>query len=98
MIAFMMLATATLFHAVNARSRTRSALSSGLFANRWRWGVAAICLALQVATVELPLLREVLRTVPLSLIDWGLVATASLAPVVVVKLVKLVQGLRHLAA
>jgi Ca2+-transporting ATPase len=93
-IAFMTLAIAQVVHAFSARSRTRSALTARLFTNAWLWGATAICLALQVAAVEVPLLREVLRTVRLSWADWGLVVAGALAPLVVVELAKLVTGWR----
>jgi Ca2+-transporting ATPase len=91
-IAFITLAMAQVLHAFSARSRTRPALTSRLFTNGWLWGATAICLALQIAAVELPFLRDVLGTVPLSLADWGLVAAGALAPLVVVDLVKLVTA------
>ncbi len=93
-IAFMTLALAQVFHAFNARSRTRSAFSSGLFANRWLWGATFICVLLQVAAVYLPPLQVVLKTVPLTAADWGLIVLGALAPVAVVEVVKLVQRLR----
>ena len=93
-IAFMALAMAQVLHAFNVRSRTRSALTSRLFTNGWLWGATAICIALQVAAVQLPFLRDVLGTVPLSLSDWGVVAVASLVPVAVVELVKLLSHQR----
>jgi P-type Ca2+ transporter type 2C len=96
-IAFMTLAMAQMFHAFSARSRSRSALSSRLFTNGWLWGATGVCLALQIAAVEVPLLREVLRTVALSWADWGVVAAGALTPVMVVELVKLVTGWRSRA-
>jgi P-type Ca2+ transporter type 2C len=96
-IAFMTLAMAQVLHAFSARSRSRSALTSRLFTNAWLWGATGICVALQIAAVEVPLLREVLRTVALSWADWGLVAAGAVAPVVVVELVKLVTGWRYRA-
>lgn len=62
-----------------------------MFTNAWLWGATGICLALQIAAVEVPLLREVLRTVALSPADWGLVAVGALTPVVVVEMVKVIQ-------
>ncbi len=96
-IAFMTLAMAQVLHAFSARSRTRSALTSRLFTNGWLWGATSICVALQIAAVEVPLLREVLRTVALSWADWGVVAAGSVAPVVVVELVKMMMGWRSRA-
>ena len=90
----MTLAMAQVFHAFNARSQTRSSLSR-LFTNAWLWGATLLCLLLQVAAVYVPLLRRVLRTVPLTAADWGLIVLGSLAPVAVVELVKLVQRARQ---
>lgn len=94
-IAFMTLALSQVFHAFNARSRTGSVFTSRLFANAWLWGATLLCLLLQVAAVYVPLLRRVLRTVPLTAADWGLIVLGSLAPVAVVELVKLVRRARQ---
>ncbi len=93
-IAFMTLAMAQVFHTFNARSRTKSAFTARLFTNRWLWGAVVICILLQVAAVTVPMLRSVLRTVPLGAADWGLIAGCSLVPVVVVEVVKLIQRWR----
>ena len=93
-IAFMTLAMAQVLHAFSARSRTRSALTSRLFTNGWLWGATGICMALQVAAVEVPLLREVLKTVALSWGDWGVVMAGALTPVFIVELVKALRGWR----
>jgi Ca2+-transporting ATPase len=86
-IAFMTLALAQVFHAFNARSKTRSALSA-LFTNPWLWGAVVLCVLLQVAAVHVPVLQQALRTVPPSARDWGLIGVAALVPVVVVEVVK----------
>ncbi len=92
-LTFMTLALAQVAHAFNARSQRRSAFDAGLFTNGWLWGAVLICLLLQVAAVQLPFLQAVLRTVPLTATDWGVVAGCSLLPVAVVEVVKAVQ--RH---
>jgi Ca2+-transporting ATPase len=92
-IAFMTLALAQVFHAFNARSRTRSAFSHP-FSNAWLLGATLVCVLLQLAAVYVPLLRQVLHTVPLTAPDWILIAVASAAPVAVVELVKLGQRSR----
>ena len=93
-IAFMTLALTQVVHAFNARSRTASVFTSRLFTNGWLWAATALCLGLQIAAVVIPTLRAVLGTVPLSRADWTLVAGCSLAPLVVIELVKLVGRLR----
>ena len=90
-ISFMTLAMAQVFHAFSARSRTRSAFSSGLFANAWLWAATFICVALQLAAIYVPFMQTVLGTVPLSGADWGLIAAGALLPVVVVECVKIIQ-------
>jgi Ca2+-transporting ATPase len=89
-IAFMTLALAQILHAFNARSRTRSAFSHP-FSNAWLLGATLVCVLLQLAAVYVPLLRQVLHTVPLTAPDWILIAVASAAPVAVVELVKLTR-------
>jgi Ca2+-transporting ATPase len=92
-IAFMTLALAQVFHAFNARSRTRSAFSHP-FSNAWLLGATLVCVLLQLAAVYVPLLRQVLHTAPLTAPDWILIAVASTAPVAVVELVKVGQRSR----
>jgi Ca2+-transporting ATPase len=91
MLAFMTLALAQVFHAFNARSRDHSAFTARLFTNGWLWGAVAVCLLLQVAAVYTPFLQSVLRTVPMTAADWGVVLAGSLVPVAVVELVKLAR-------
>ncbi len=93
-MAFMTLALAQVFHAFNARSKTRS-LVSGLFTNTWLWGATVFCVLLQLAAVYLAPLRAVLGTVPLTAQDWGVVALGSLAPLGVTEIVKAVKRWRH---
>ncbi|MGH8720134.1 MAG: cation-translocating P-type ATPase, partial [Burkholderiales bacterium] len=88
-LAFMTLGLVQVFHAFNARSQTRSAFTARLFTNGWLWGAVLVCLLLQAAAVYVPFLQAVLRTVPLTAPDWGLIAACSLAPVAVVEMVKL---------
>ncbi len=90
-MAFMTLALAQVFHAFNARSQRRSAFTSRMFTNSWLWAAMGMCLILQAAAVYLPLLQQVLHTVPPTGSDWGVIAACSLMPVAVVELVKMMQ-------
>ncbi|WP_435018606.1 cation-translocating P-type ATPase [Tundrisphaera sp. TA3] len=90
-MAFMTLALAQVAHAFNVRSRRGSAFTRRLFTNGWLWGAVVVCVALQVLAGTVPLLRRVLHTAPPSSSDWAVIGACSLAPVVVVELVKLVQ-------
>lgn len=95
-MAFMTLALSQTFHAFNVRSQTRSGFSRP-FSNRWLWGAVLTCLLLQLAAVHVPLLQQVLQTVPLTLGDWGVVLACSLLPVAVAELVKVVRRWRSYA-
>jgi len=90
-MAFMTLALSQVFHVFNARSQTRSAFTDRLFTNGWLWGAVGICLVLQFAAVYIPLLQTVLRTVPPTISEWGLIAVCSMLPLAVVELVKGIQ-------
>ena len=92
-MAFMTLALTQVFHAFNARSQRRSALTTRLFTNGWLWAAVVACLALQAAAVSVPLLQRALATVPPTLPEWAVIAGCSLLPVVVVELVKALQRL-----
>jgi len=90
-MAFMTLALTQVFHAFNARSQVRSAFTSRLFTNSWLWAAVVMCLILQAAAVYLPLLQQVLHTVPPAVSDWGVIGACSLMPVAVVEFVKVIQ-------
>jgi len=92
-MAFMTLALSQVFHVFNARSQTRSAFTDRLFTNGWLWGAVGICLVLQLVAVYVPLLQQVLRTVPPTVAEWGLIVGCSLFPLAVVELVKGIQRL-----
>jgi Ca2+-transporting ATPase len=84
-IAFMTLAFAQVVHTFNARSQHRSAFDSYMFSNGWLWLAILGCLGLQLAAVYSPLLRRILGTVPLTAVDWALIATCALLPLVIVE-------------
>jgi len=90
-MAFMTLALAQVFHAFNASSQRRAALTDRLFTNGWLWAAVVMCLVLQAAAVYMPLLQKVLDTATPSLVDWGVITGCSLLPVLVVEWVKLIQ-------
>ncbi len=90
-MSFTTLALVQVFHAFNARSQTRSAFGSGLFANGWLWGAVLGCILLQLAAIYIPLLQRVLHTTPLATADWAVIVACSLAPVAISELVKLVR-------
>jgi Ca2+-transporting ATPase len=80
-VAFTTLTTSQLAYALRCRSDERSAFS-GLGRNGWLLGAVGGTLALQIATVTVPVLRRVLGTTPLALAQWGLVAAGVAVPLV----------------
>jgi Ca2+-transporting ATPase len=90
-LSFMTLALTQVVHAFNVRSQRRTAFDRRLFTNRWLWAAIGGCIGLQLAAVYWPFLRDLLHTTPLNAADWGLVAGCSLAPILVVELVKAIR-------
>ena len=97
-IAFMTLAGVQVVHVFSARSQTRSAFDSRLFTNGWLWAAVALCVGLQLVAVYVPFFRSLLRTVALSVQDWGVVVGCAILPLGVIELVKLVQRRRPATA
>jgi Ca2+-transporting ATPase len=88
-MAFSVIVISQLFTAIAySGSRERSLLGTGLFRNPWLWAAVGFGLVTQFVITEWGPLRSVFGTVPLGLVDWGVVLLVSLAPVVVVEGVK----------
>jgi Ca2+-transporting ATPase len=51
-------------------------LTARLWTNGWLWGPVLACLLLQGAAGRVPVPQTVLRTVPLTAADWGVIAPA----------------------
>lgn len=82
-IAFLTLAFSQLWHTYNMRGPGAPLLSNEITRNLYVWGALALCSALLLAAVYVPVFRDVLDTTPLGWRSWSLVLGASLAPVVV---------------
>jgi len=88
-MAFSVIVISQLFTALAfSGSRERSLLESSMFRNPWLWAAVGFGLATQFLITEWGPVMGVFGTVPLGLIDWGLVLLVALAPVVVVEGVK----------
>lgn len=88
-LAFMTLALAQLFHLGNARARGPVLSFARATANPWALAALPIVVALQVLAVYWGPLAVVLRTEPLSLVDWAVVFGLSGVPAVIGQLVSL---------
>ncbi|MFW5733917.1 MAG: cation-translocating P-type ATPase [Oceanidesulfovibrio sp.] len=77
-MAFITLAAFQWFHALNARSRSKSAFSIGFFSNRWLLLAIFVAIVLQIGSIHLPFARGILGTTELTAGQWAMaVAVAS---------------------
>jgi len=93
-IAFMTLALSQVFHLGTARSRGPVVAWGRATANRWALAAVPLVIVLQILSVHWPPLASILRTVPLSLVDWIVVGALSAAPAVVGQAIDVVRERR----
>ena len=86
---FAVLSLSELCHTMNMRSR-KSIFQAGLFGNRKLTLSVLLCAALQIAVITLPPLMPIFGTAALNAAQWGAVAGLSIAPVLVMEVVKAV--------
>jgi Ca2+-transporting ATPase len=87
-MSFSTLALAQALHLGNARRRSRVLEPASALANPWAVGAVALVVLLQALAVHAPPLATVLRTVPLGVLDWLVVAALAGAPALVGQLRK----------
>ncbi len=80
-VSFLTLAFAQLWHVFNMRDRGANLLRNDITQNRILWAALALCIILILLSVQLPLLREVLGTVPIGWHGWTLTLCMSTMPV-----------------
>jgi Ca2+-transporting ATPase len=88
-MAFCVLALSQLSHVFNVRSNKHSIFRIGFTSNRYVLGAVAISGLLQIAVISIPFLANVFKVVPLETKHWLWILLLTLAPVVVVEIVKL---------
>lgn len=87
-MAFCVLSMSQLIHALNIRSN-QSIFRIGLLSNKFMLVSFILCLFLQVSVVTCPFLASLFRVVPLDAVQWRIVAMLSIAPLLVMELVKM---------
>ncbi len=66
-----------LFHVFDARAEDRSFIEIGLFSNMWAVLAVLSSIIMLLVIIYVPSLRELFKTDPLGLVDWGVVILAS---------------------
>jgi Ca2+-transporting ATPase len=90
-MAFTLLAVSPLFHALNCRSRTRSAFAQ-LGANKALWAAMLVSLSVHMITILVPQLHPIFHTHYMTATEWGLVIGMAALPIPVFEVIKLLQN------
>ena len=94
-MAFGYLALAPLLHAFSCRTRVRSLTSLNLLSNRYLLAAVAVSGGLQLLAMQVPLLRSVFHTVPLTGSQWLLVLVTTVLVLPAEELRKWLEGRRE---
>jgi Ca2+-transporting ATPase len=89
-VSFLTLGFSKLWFVYNLRGRRTHWLRNPILQNPWIWASVVVCTALLVGAAGVPVLSDVLKTGPLGPAGWGLVIVASLVPVVLGQLARLI--------
>lgn len=90
-MAFMVLVFSQMFHAFNCRSTWKSVFKLGVFSNRTLNLAVLVILVGQISLVYIPFLEPVFKTVRLGITDWEIIFAASVQPLVIMEVIKLVK-------
>ncbi len=89
-VAFTSLVFVQLVNAFSARSKTQSIIHQNPISNSFLVVAILTSILMVLLMIYAPFLNQVLKTVPLSMSDWGVVSIASLVPLLAVETRKLV--------
>lgn len=88
-IAFATLISAELLRAYSSRSERYSLLEIGIFSNPTMVYATALSFSLLLAVIYIPILQVIFHTVPLFLMDWAIIASFALIPLIISELYKI---------
>ncbi len=94
-VAFLTLALSQLVHVFNMSSLHSGFIFNDVTKNKFIWLAILLCTGSLITVFAIPQLREVLNLTPLPLSIWGIALTASMFPLVVLQVYKLVYKLTH---
>lgn len=92
-MAFYTLILAQLLNVFNLPGSKISFLKNEVTTNAWIWAALTLCLLIMVVVYEVPLFREVLSLVHLSLSEFGLVLLFAAGSVLITQLAKRIGGI-----
>ncbi|MDJ1506041.1 cation-transporting P-type ATPase [Xanthocytophaga agilis] len=87
-IVFYSLSLAQLFHVFNLASGNSGLFRNEITKNRYVWLAVVVCMGILALTYYIPVLREALNIQNLHPIEWIVVLVASLAPLVLIQILK----------
>ncbi len=91
--AFLTIAFAQLWHVFDMRGSRSGLLANEVTRNPWVWAALALCGALLAGPPYWPPLAQVLHLAPPTPAMWGIVAGCSLAPMLLIQLVRFLTAL-----
>lgn len=86
---FATLAFSQIVHGLNIRSNEDSIFKIGLFTNKYYLGAGLISIALQLIVLNVSVMMDLFKVVPLSGIQMLIVTALSLMPIIIVEILKL---------
>ncbi len=92
-IAFATLCLARLWHGFNCRSNSSSIFKIGLLTNKYSLLAFFVGVILLAATLLFPPLQNLFEVIPLAGIDFGVIAICSVAPTVIIQIMRIIKDL-----
>ena len=90
-IAFFSLAFSQLLHVFNMREADEGVFNNQVTRNKYIWMALAFCSAALIAAYFIPGLQDILKFQEMGIRIWGLIIVASLAPLLIIQLLKFVR-------
>lgn len=87
-VAFFSLAFAQLLHVFNMRETNENFFNNQVTRNKYIWMALALCLSLLALAFYIPQVSEILSFQKLEAKLWGLIAVASVLPLMIIQMIK----------
>jgi len=94
-VVFATLGLDSLLYVFSCRTLRHSILHSHFFKNPYLLIAVSFGAILQVAAIYIPFFQNVLKTVPLGLIEWSIVLIISFTVIIIIEIIKWIYIVRH---